>query len=234
VTDGSLSDTGSVSIAVTSFNQAPVLEFIGNKEVNTENLLNFTINAMDPDDSNLTYSASNLPTNATFNSTSGSFAWIPDSTQAGIFNITFRVTDGSLSDNESVTISVTPVNRAPEIVPVGNKIVSAGILLNFTVNATDLDDSLLGYSADNLPAPANSSPPTSFFAWIPAPLLKIFHLTDFFMNAGELDINKLTYTASNLPNNASFNAETRSFSGHRPLPGRNISGYFLGDRWFIK
>ena len=87
-------------------NQAPNLDAIGDKSVTTGSPLQFTISASDPDSDPLTYSATNLPTGATFNPTTRVFSWTPDETQAGSYQVHFEVTDGSLSDAEDVTITV--------------------------------------------------------------------------------------------------------------------------------
>ncbi len=129
VTDGTLSDTESVLITVTAVNQprvivinrAPVLAPVGNKTITTESSLTFTIHATDPEGNTLTYSASDLPSNATFDAETGSFAWTPTDSQVGTCTVTFRVTDGSLSDAESVLITVTLPNRAPVLAPIGNR-----------------------------------------------------------------------------------------------------------------
>jgi hypothetical protein len=56
--------------------------------------------------SGLTFAASPLPTGATFNSTTGEFAWTPSSFQAGSYLVTFSVTDGEDTDFEEVVITV--------------------------------------------------------------------------------------------------------------------------------
>jgi hypothetical protein len=88
-------------------NLPPVLAYIGNKSANKEELLQFTISATDPDGDNLTYSAFNLPSGANFNPSTRTFSWTPASGQAGNYtNVRFRVSDGSLTDSETLTITV--------------------------------------------------------------------------------------------------------------------------------
>jgi hypothetical protein len=96
-------------------NRAPLFTTIGNKSVDAGSLLTFTVHAIDPDGDNLTYSASNLPANATFNPVTRLFAWTPAASPSGTYNVTFRVTDGSLSDSEIVHITATarPVQPSP-------------------------------------------------------------------------------------------------------------------------
>ncbi len=201
-----------VTTPVTKMNQAPVLDPIGNKTVSSGSLLDFTVSALDPDSTPLEYSVSGLPANATFNLTTRSFAWIPTISQVGTYNVTFRVTDGSFHDTESVTITVTAVNQPPVLDPIGNKTVSSGSLLNFTVSATDPDSCGLVYSVSNLPAPSTSGLATGLLAWIPDCTHTIFQFLTIAGIAADPDSNNLTYAASSMPASATFNPETRSFA----------------------
>ena len=88
-------------------NRPPVLSSIGNKSIYENNLLEFTISAVDPDGDTLTYSASNLPSGASFNPDTKIFSWTPISEQAGTYpNVYFEVGDGELTDSEYITITV--------------------------------------------------------------------------------------------------------------------------------
>ena len=94
-------------------NWVPVLDYIGNKTVQAESLLGFTISATDPNNDPLTYSASNLPAGATF--IGQIFSWIPASGQVGTYpNVHFEVSDEKYTDFENITITVTEV-PPPEI-----------------------------------------------------------------------------------------------------------------------
>ena len=91
-------------------NRPPVLNHIGAKTVDEGQLLEFTITANDPDGDNLGYSASNLPTGATFDSAAQTFTWNPGYGAAGNYTVTFTVTDNGTpiqSDSEDVTITVS-------------------------------------------------------------------------------------------------------------------------------
>jgi hypothetical protein len=86
-------------------NRPPALNTIGAKSVDEDSLLTFTITASDPDGDDLTYSASNVPTGASFNATSQTFSWTPDYGSAGNYTVTFIVTDNGSpvqSDSEQV------------------------------------------------------------------------------------------------------------------------------------
>jgi hypothetical protein len=66
-------------------NYPPVLGAIGNKSVSEGDLLQFTISATDPDGDSLVYSATNLPSGASFNPGTRTFTWTPGSGQAGSY-----------------------------------------------------------------------------------------------------------------------------------------------------
>ena len=103
-------DNKTVRITVNNVNRAPVLEEIGDKLVNENSLLAFTIHATDPDGDALIYSASNLPPGATFDPSTRKFTWTPTFGQAGIYrDVHFEVTDGELTDFENITITVKGV-----------------------------------------------------------------------------------------------------------------------------
>ena len=83
-------------------NQPPILNPIGDKSVNRNETLTFAISASDPDGGTLTYSAQNLPSGATFNTTTRIFSWTPS--QSGTSQVTFIVSDGELQDSETITV----------------------------------------------------------------------------------------------------------------------------------
>ena len=111
-------------------NVPPVLTAIGAQTVNEGQLLEFTVSAEDCDDDTLTFSASNLPFNATFDPETGEFSWTPDSSQAGLHYVTFQVSDGTATVSEEVAI-----------------------LVNDTLVDSDLDG--VADSEDNCPAKPN-------------------------------------------------------------------------------
>ena len=152
-------------------NNPPVLNTIGSKSVNEGVLLSFTVTASDPDGDGLTFSASNLPSGASFNPSTRVFSWTPAFGNAGNYNVTFTVTDNGTpaqSDSETVTITVGNVNRPPVLNTIGFKSVNEGDLLSFTISASDPDADILTYSVSNLPSGANFSSGTRTFSWTPA------------------------------------------------------------------
>jgi hypothetical protein len=94
-------------------NSAPVLDSIGAQAVNEGETLSFNLNATDADQDALIYSAVNLPLGATF--LGQTFSWTPGYNQSGNYSLTFRVSDGTSSDEETVVIAVQNVSL-PDLV----------------------------------------------------------------------------------------------------------------------
>ncbi|MFH2049142.1 MAG: Ig-like domain-containing protein [bacterium] len=119
--------------------------------------LNFNISATDPDLTTPSFTAENVPTNATFvdnTDGSGTFDFNPDFSQSGTYDVTFIASDGALTDTEIVTITVNHVNLAPVLDPIGAQSVAEGVNLNFGTSASDFDGGILTLTAENLPANA--------------------------------------------------------------------------------
>jgi len=95
-------------------NNAPVLASIGNKSVDEGSLLEFTVSATDADGDSLVYSASGVPTGASFNASTKTFSWAPAYNKSGTYSVTFTVSDGSLSDSETITITVADITSIPQ------------------------------------------------------------------------------------------------------------------------
>jgi VCBS repeat-containing protein len=101
--------------------------------------------------------------------TNGSFAYTPASGYAGTDIFTYRANDGQANSNTAtVTININAVNSAPVLTSPGNKSVTEGKLLAFTISATDTDNDSLTYSAANLPSGALFNPVTRNCSWTPA------------------------------------------------------------------
>lgn len=87
-------------------NRAPVLSEIGNKTVDEADNLSFTVTASDPDGDTLSFSATDLPSGASFSEETQEVSWTPSYGQEDTYDVTFTVSDGGLSDSETITITV--------------------------------------------------------------------------------------------------------------------------------
>lgn len=100
-------DSESVRITVgsgTSADQAPELNSIGARSVNVNSLLSFSISATDANGDLITYSASGLPSGATFDAATATFSWTPST--AGTYDVTFTANANGKMDSETVKITV--------------------------------------------------------------------------------------------------------------------------------
>ncbi|XMB88619.1 disaggregatase related repeat-containing protein [Methanosarcina hadiensis] len=87
-------------------NYVPVMDSIPDLTVETGKSITFTVNASDVDGDSLTYSASDLPSGAAFNSNSRVFSWTPVAGQEGTYSVTFEVSDGKAKNSAVAVISV--------------------------------------------------------------------------------------------------------------------------------
>ncbi len=108
-----MSDESNVFTLQATQNVAPVLDAIGAKTVANGALLEFTVTASDPDGTTPTLSAdipaAPVASGATFTDNgdgTGTFSWTPAVGDVGDHDVTFTASDGSLSDDEVVTITV--------------------------------------------------------------------------------------------------------------------------------
>ncbi|MBP1908404.1 PKD domain-containing protein [Methanolobus bombayensis] len=114
-----MSDTSSNPIEFVSdpatilVDSKPVLEDVESVQVTENNLLDLRFQATDPDNDVLSFSATSLPEGASFESSTGTFLWTPNSSNIGdnLFEIT--VSDGYLTDTKVITIEVFPSDFPP-------------------------------------------------------------------------------------------------------------------------
>jgi hypothetical protein len=188
-------------------NRPPVLSPVGDRTVEAGTLLIFTVQATDPDGDSLSYSAPGLPSGATFVTGSRTFSWTATSSQQGSYPVTFSVSDGHLSDTETMTITViasqppTPPppsgNRPPVLDPIGEKSVPSGKPLEFTVTASDPDGDSLRFITSKLPQGATFSKTTHGFQWTPGgdqggKWYIFFTVTDGILSDGERVLIRVT------------------------------------------
>ncbi|UCD95125.1 MAG: hypothetical protein JSU69_03495, partial [Candidatus Zixiibacteriota bacterium] len=173
-TDGIDTVSEGIAITVNDVNRLPVLDAIGDKEVNETELLSFGISASDPDGTTPELFTSPLPSGAVFVDSAngkGSFSWTPGYDQAGTYPVTFFATDNKDTVSESITITVNDVNRLPVLDPVGDKEVNENESLLFGISASDPDGTFPELFTGVLPGGAvfiDSLNGNGSFSWIPS------------------------------------------------------------------
>jgi hypothetical protein len=161
---------------ITTLNHNPVLMPIGSRSVGEGLSLSILATATDPDDGQtLTYSASGLPSGATFDPGTRHFDWTPGYSAAGTYHVTFRVFDNGFptaaADSEDVTVTVTERNPGDNLPPVLESLTDAqGVArqrMQFRVVAHDPEGAALTYSGLSVPVGASLDPATGIFDWTP-------------------------------------------------------------------
>jgi hypothetical protein len=162
VTDSDgLSDSEEITITVGDINQPPVLSEIGDHSLIAGEQFTLNLTAMDPDEDNLNFTATDLPIGASLTNLSddkAAFSWTPDADLTGNFVVTFIVTDNGipeLSDSEEVTLTVGDVNRPPILDPIGNQVIPNEEEFRLLLTATDPDGDKLAYEVSGLPTLAS-------------------------------------------------------------------------------
>jgi hypothetical protein len=176
IDDSSAVDSEEILITVNDVgvNNPPVLTPIGDKSVDENAALNFTVSASDPDGQIPSLTAVDLPTGANFidhEDGTGTFDWTPTYDQSGVYSVAFVAEDdSSAADTEIVDITVNNVNRSPELDTIPWYSVPAGSTLVFTVTASDPDGSIPSLAATSLPNGADfidHDDGTGTFTWTP-------------------------------------------------------------------
>ena len=178
VRDGALnSPADSVIIAATAANLRPTANAGSNQAVNVGQQVTLNGSASsDPERQSLTYSWSfvSRPAGsaaALTNATTVNPTFTPDA--AGQYVVGLVVGDGMLNSTNTANVTITvnaptPVNRAPSVTNPGNKTVTAGQPLSFTISGSDPDaGNTLRFAATGLPSGASLNATTGAFSWTP-------------------------------------------------------------------
>ena len=131
-----------------NINSPPVLTLIDNRIVNEGQLLSFNLTASG-NGNTLSYSASNMPSGATFDQTTKTFMWTPTFFQSGIYpDVRFEVTDGILMGSENITITVNNINQPPTLtaIPSNGSIFKETDIIYISAIAFDADNDTIYYS----------------------------------------------------------------------------------------
>lgn len=159
----------------TNPSNAPVLSAIGSKTVTELSSLQFDVSATDSDGGTLTYSASPLPTGASFSGqrftyTPSISAVAPGQGYSKTLNVVFTVRDSTgLSDSETVAITVLNLNQTPVFRDPSPQSTSVGEVFSYDLQVNDYDLDSLSFSVmDTLSAGLFLDRATGLLSWSPA------------------------------------------------------------------
>jgi cysteine-rich repeat protein len=161
VSDGTLTDSGTVMVVVTAVNDTPVAsdDAVTLAEDTPLVLAGSTLVANDTDietPAALTVAAAGGATNGAVSLAGGNVTFTPTVDFHGTASFTYTVSDGSATDTGLVTITVTPVNDLP-VAGADNVTAPAGTPTDFTAaqflaNDTDADLDTLSITAVDNPS----------------------------------------------------------------------------------
>ena len=172
VTDGSLSAAlPAFNLTVSNTNDAPTISGLPATTVAQDAAYNFVPTAADVDaDTTLTFSITNKPSWAMFNSATGALTGTPANSDVGVTNaIVISVSDGSLSAVlPAFNLSVTNTNDAPTISGTPATSIDEDAAYVFEPTAEDIDpDTTLTFSITNKPSWATFSTSTGALTGTP-------------------------------------------------------------------
>ena len=145
VSDGTVSDSQSFTVAVNAVNDAPVANATSSTTVEDQSVV-VTLSGSDVDGDNLTFSLDSDAANGSV-VIDGSFAtYTPNANYFGDDSFTFSVSDGVESSSASVSVSVSAVNDAPVLAAVSDVSFDEDLSGILSLSADDVDGDELTYS----------------------------------------------------------------------------------------
>lgn len=144
ISDG---DTQDITVTVTDDGDAPVAA-PANASGDEDTVITGVLTATDADGDPLTFSLALLPSNGNVVvEPDGNFTFTPDPDFNGEDSFTFSVSDGALTDFETATITVFPVDDPDVPSPGNDDLIGTGG--NDAINALAGDDTLTGLGGDD-------------------------------------------------------------------------------------
>ncbi|EHH2480965.1 tandem-95 repeat protein [Vibrio parahaemolyticus] len=157
VTDGDLTDEANVTVTVTPVNDSPVaVDDTTSIQEDTAVTIDVLTNDTDVDGDKLSIESASVPKEqGTVEVVDGKLVFTPAENFNGDAEITYTVTDGELTDEAKVTVTVNPVNDAPTIkVDAVESITEDAantdtVVATLTVRDTDTSEDQLTVSLEN-------------------------------------------------------------------------------------
>ncbi|EPZ1266509.1 tandem-95 repeat protein [Vibrio parahaemolyticus] len=195
VTSGGVSESTTVEVNVTPVNDAPVAkDDIATTQEDTAVTIDVLPNDTDIDGDTLRIDSASVPSDqGTVEIVDGKLVFTPAENFNGDAEITYTVTDGQLTDEAKVTVTVNPVNDAPTIKvdaveSINEDAVSTDtVVATLTVRDTDTPEDRLTVSLEN-----NSN---GYFVLV-GDEVKLTQAGVDAVNNDELDLKDLTISAS--------------------------------------
>ncbi|MFW1623830.1 tandem-95 repeat protein, partial [Vibrio parahaemolyticus] len=195
VTSGGVSESTTVNVDVTPVNDAPVAkDDIATTQEDTAVTIDVLPNDTDIDGDTLRIDSASVPSDqGTVEIVDGKLVFTPAENFNGDAEITYTVTDGELTDEAKVSVTVNPVNDAPTIKVdavesiTENAVSTDTVVATLTVRDTDTPEDRLTVSLEN-----NSN---GYFVLV-GDEVKLTQAGVDAVNNDELDLKDLTISAS--------------------------------------
>jgi len=172
--DGEFTVEQPLAMTVTHVNRPPEMQILKPQNIDENKQLQFAVISSDSDkedEGKTKLFSSELPQGATFDTQTGSFTWTPTYDQSGEYSVTFTIEDpAGLNANQTTSINVNHVNRAPALNQVAAQTTNENVPLSFTLIATDADkedEGKLKFSCINLPQGSTLDAVSGIFTWTP-------------------------------------------------------------------
>ncbi|HCE2384378.1 TPA: tandem-95 repeat protein [Vibrio parahaemolyticus] len=157
VTDGDLTDEANVTVTVTPVNDSPVaVDDTTSIQEDTAVTIDVLTNDTDVDGDKLSIESASVPKEqGTVEVVDGKLVFTPAENFNGDAEITYTVTDGELTDEAKVTVTVNPVNDVPTIKVdavesiTENAVSTDTVVATLTVRDTDTPEDQLTVSLEN-------------------------------------------------------------------------------------
>ncbi|MBE3704179.1 tandem-95 repeat protein, partial [Vibrio parahaemolyticus] len=157
VTDGDLTDEANVTVTVTPVNDSPVaVDDTVSTQEDTVVTIDVLTNDTDVDGDKLSIESASVPKEqGTVEVVDGKLVFTPAENFNGDAEITYTVTDGELTDEAKVTVTVNPVNDVPTIKVEAvesiteNAVSTDTVVATLTVRDTDTPEDRLTVSLEN-------------------------------------------------------------------------------------
>ena len=141
-------DSQSFEISISSVNDAPVVNDI-NSEVLEDGIVSIFPDGEDIENDELSFSIVDQPENGAISLVSWFFTYEPNENFNGSDSFTYVAYDGeSYSSEATVNIIINPDNDSPTITDVNNKTINEGEIFLLAIDANDIDQDALEYSAE--------------------------------------------------------------------------------------
>ena len=151
VSDGSLSDTMTVTITITGVNDAPTITSTAVTGANEDVAYSYTTTASDDDSGDtVTLACTTVPSWLTCNS--GALTGTPTNSDVGNHAVVITASDGTASVTDSFTIVVSNANDAPTISSTAITTATEDAVYTYTVTATDVDGDTLTMTGTTVPS----------------------------------------------------------------------------------